>query len=421
MKVLLFTNYFPPEIGSGPHLPYELGETLVQRGHEVTVVTGFPRYNVPTMPAQYQRKLFYREELGGMQVRRVRAPIPYGGARVSRGLFHLLMPLVLALRCFPLARPDIIYSITPPLASGLAAKAVAKRFRVPCVVNVQDLFPQNAVDLGLLRNRALIRSLEALERLVYRAADAITVISDANGDHVVAKGARRQNVHTILNWVDTDLIQPRARMNGFRRSNAIGEEFVVLFAGTMGWSQGIEVVVEAARRLTAERDLLFLLVGDGVQRRDAQKQAAGLRNIRFLPMQPKERYPDVLAASDACLVTLRPEVVTPTPSKLATIMAAGRPVLASAPPGEATRWVDRAGCGFVTRAGDAESLANAVLELKRRPESARQMGRNGRRFAETQLSRDASTRRLEELFAAIVGSPMQGVCESETTERVPEG
>lgn len=163
MKVLLISCYFPPEIGSGPHLPYELGESLVHKGHEVTVVTGFPRYNVPVLPECYRDKTLVREKTGGMTVLRMRAPIPYGKGTIDRGLFHLLSPLLLAVRSLPLERPDVVYSFTPPLPMGIVARAVASRFRVPCLVNVQDLFPQNAIDLGLLRNTTIIRLFQAMD------------------------------------------------------------------------------------------------------------------------------------------------------------------------------------------------------------------------------------------------------------------
>ena len=217
MRILLLVNYFPPEIGSGPHLPFELGETLVQRGHQVTVVTGFPRYNVPVLPERYRGRVFYREEMGGVTVLRTASAYP-------------LRQIEDRTRSVPYAKPARAHAPGPTdcetrrrLYDYTSAdkrhrgRTVARRHRVPCVVNVQDLFPQNAVDLGLLHNRMFIRAFQAMERFVYRIADRITVMSDGNGDYVVAKGARREKVQTIANWVDTDLIRPSERLNDFRR------------------------------------------------------------------------------------------------------------------------------------------------------------------------------------------------------------
>jgi glycosyltransferase involved in cell wall biosynthesis len=401
--VLILAYYFPPEVGSGPHLPFELGESLVELGHEVTVVTSFPRYHVPEMPPRYRRRFWCREAMAGMTVLRVNAPNIHGKTPILRGIAQQLVPWMLALRALPCERPEIVFVVTPPLAMAHAARLVARRFGIPLVVNVQDLFPQNAVDLGLLRNRAAIRFFEALERGVYRTATAVTVMSDGNRDYVIGKGGNPETVFTVPNWVDTDLIRPGERMNEFRAANDLGSAFVVLFAGTMGWSQGLGTVVEAARQLAAEPDLLFLMVGDGVELEGLKRQAAGLPNVRFLPMQPKEVYPQVLAAADACLVTLRPEVATPVvPSKISTIMAAGRPILASLPlRGDAPRLITDAQGGLVAPAGDAVALASAVLRLMQRKELAKQMGRNGRSYCEKHLCRTVSVKRYVEIFQML--------------------
>ena len=401
LKVLMLVNYFPPEIGSGPHLPFELGESLVQRGCQVTVMTGFPQYNLPVIPQKYRGKLFYREAMGGMTILRARSA-PYGKGRLSRGLFHFLAPSTLALRALFQKPPDVVYTCTPPLLMGIVARCVASRFGVPFVVHVQDLFPQNVIDLGMLRNRTMVRFFEAMERQVYRTADAVIVLSEGYLDHVVARGALPERVRAISNWVDTDLIKPEERLNAFRRTHKIGKEFVVLFAGTMGWNQGLEVVIDAARRLASEPDLLFHLVGSGVEREKLEHKGIGLQNLRFLPMQSKDMYPQVLSASDACLVTLRPEVVTPSlPSKIPTIMAAGRPILASLPPGDASRLIEESGGGLVVPVGDADALASAIMQLKGQPYLADRMGLRGREFAVRRFARTECVGEIEELLRSL--------------------
>ena len=404
MRILLLHNYFHPEVGSAPHLMHELGETLVEFGHQVTVVTGFPRYNLAAMPDRYRRKLLYKEVIDGMTVLRINGPNYYGTGKMSRGLVQLLTPPVLLLRALPVKRPDVIHTLTPSIFMGTAARIAAARFRVPYVVSVQDLFPQCVVDAGVLHNRRLIRFFERVERSIYRHADAITVMSDGNRAHVLAKGASPDRTFTVPNWVDVDLIRPAERMNEFRRANGLGDEFIVLFAGTMGFVQSLDTVVEAARHLAEEPKVLFLMVGDGAERERLQKQAAGLSNVRFLPMQPQKKYPQVIAASDAALVTLRPEVATPTvPSKIASIMSAGRPILASIPAGgDAPRIIAEAKSGIVVPPAQPRALADAVMTLERDRRTAEQMGRNGRTYAETHLSRTACVAKVEAIMKRVV-------------------
>jgi colanic acid biosynthesis glycosyl transferase WcaI len=404
MRILILSYYFPPELGSGPNLPFEMAETLVQHKHQVSVVTGFPRYHMNEMPEKYRGKFFYHEEMAGIQVYRVNAPNVYSSSRILRGLAQQIVPWLLAMRALFLPRHDVVVTSTPPLVMGAVCNFVARRFKAKSVVNVQDIFPQCAVDLGMIKNRAVIRFFEMMERRIYRKADAITVMSDGNRDLLVGRGADANKTQSIFNWVDTDLIQPGERMNAFRMKHGLADKFVVTFAGTMGWSQGLNVVVDAARLLERESNILFLMVGDGVEREQLKKRAADLKNVRFLPMQSREEYPHVLAASNACLVVLRPEVVTPTvPSKISTIMAAGRPILASIPlDGDAPKIIEEAQCGITSPADDDGALANAVLELYRNPELAKSMEGNGRRFAMQRLARNACVEQYERLFEKLM-------------------
>ncbi len=404
MHILFLTNYFPPEIGSGPHLPFELGETLVRRGHEVTIVTGFPRYNMTSMPGEFRWRLWKREQVSGMNVHRINAPNFYSGSRFSRKLVQLLAPPVLGARSLLTKKPDVVYTTTPPILMGHAAIHAARRHGVPSIVNVQDLFPQNMIDLGIIRNRRLISLFRSWERTVYQDATAITVMSDGNREFVVNRGASAKKVHTVFNWVDTEAIQPLERLNAFRQRNDLpADKFVVGFAGTMGASQDLSVVIAAAKRLQSEKDVVFLLVGDGTERAGLEKKSKDLDNVRFLPMQSKETYPLVLASFDACVATLLPTVKTPTvPSKIPTIMAAGRPVLAALPTGDASRLIEDANAGIVVPASDDKAFADAILRLKSDSNFAKECGEAGRRHVENHLSREVCIDRLESVFELTI-------------------
>jgi colanic acid biosynthesis glycosyl transferase WcaI len=245
------------------------------------------------------------------------------------------------------------------------------------------------------------------------------------------KGKREgEKVKVIPNWVDTDFIRPGERMNGFREEQGLGDAFVVSFAGVLGYSQDLDVVLEAARILNGGRwkmedgswkaeggdwqsairrnpnsEILFLIVGDGVEkaRLEAKAQQMGLDNVRFLPMQPREKYPAVLHASDVCLATLHAEVKTPVvPSKILSIMAAGRPVVAAMNlDGDGPRLIAEARCGLCVPPEDPQALAQAVLKLYHDPSLRQELGRNGRRYAEEHLSLEACVGRYEELLQRI--------------------
>ena len=399
MKILLVTINFPPEIGGASHLIYELAASLQARGHEATVLTGYPSYNVTDLAPQYRRGMRLDEQLDGIAVRRVRIPQLPRANKFARGLQHFLFGLWLGALVAVGPRADVILVFSPPLPLPWLTAMAGRIRRMPVVANIQDLFPLEAVELGMLTNGVLIRLFEAMERQVHRLVTAVTVHSPGNRLHVIERGGREERVHVVYNWVDAERIRPGARDNGFARQHGLEGRFVVSYAGTMGWAQDMGAVVDAAYRLRDEKEILFLLVGDGVQkeREFARSRDLGLENIVWLPMQPWAVYPDVLAASDASLINLHPELHTPVvPSKLLSIMAAARPVIASLPSeSDARRILAEAGAGLCVPAGDAQALAAAIRQLHAQPSLAQEMGRRGRTYVEAHFSRQACIDQLE--------------------------
>jgi colanic acid biosynthesis glycosyl transferase WcaI len=411
MKILLLTAYFPPDTGSAAHLFYELGRAFVERGHGVTVLTGMPGYHALGPLEKYKGKKRIKEDMEGMEVVRVAMPQLPRHLMVGRALWQFggAWALFLAGLGLPKADAAIVYS--PPLPLGLTAWGLKKLQGLPFILNVQDLFPQSIIDLRLLRNRWLIRFFEEMERFVYRRANIITVHSEGNREHVMRKldKGQAEKVKVIPNWVDVHFIQPGPRMNWFREAHGLGDAFVVSFAGVLGYSQDLDVVLDAARILEDggwSSEILFLIVGDGVERPrlEAKARQMGLNNVRFLPMQPREKYPAVLHASDIGLATLHAEVRTPVvPSKILSIMAAGRPVVAAMNlDGDGPRLIAEARCGLCVPPEDPRALAEAILQLYHDASLREELGRNGRRYVEKYLSLEACVERYEQLLRQVI-------------------
>ncbi|MGH9813726.1 MAG: glycosyltransferase family 4 protein, partial [Candidatus Acidiferrales bacterium] len=247
MRILLLTDAFPPEVRSSSHLMYELAEDLQRRGHGVGVVTCVPRYNLA--PQDRERSWSAREVVNGVEVVRVAAPAIHHVSHWRRGLGQLLLPVAFYRAARRLERPDVILVYSPPLTLGVAAHWLARRWGSAFVLNVQDLFPQNAIDLGALRNPLLISFFRRLERYVYRRAAAVSVHSPGNAAWLRAQGVDASKLHTIPNWVDLESFADRAGDNLFRRQLGLDDRFVVLFAGVMGYAQDMEMIVEAAAQL----------------------------------------------------------------------------------------------------------------------------------------------------------------------------
>jgi colanic acid biosynthesis glycosyl transferase WcaI len=399
MKILLISPYFPPEIGSAAHLYFDLAQAWRRRGHEVSVLTGMPRYHVVENKGEYQNKLLKKEEYQGLKViRAFNLDIPWN-IPVLRGVDQFVSAFCYGLAGLGLPPFDVALVYSPPLPLALAALALCRLRGRPLAVNIQDLFPQSAIDLGVLKNPHLIALFRRLESFLFRQADWLVVHSEGNRGYILERGGQPGKVSVVPHWIDTQTLKPSSKLNGYRASLGLEKHFVVSFAGVMGYAQDLETVLTSAELLRDQEHIAFLLVGDGVNKPELVQwaQQKGLHNVHFLPMQPKEKYPEVLAASDVCLVTLRQEMKTPVvPSKIMSIMAAGRPILASLPlESDAPQLIREARCGLCLPPGDTQAMAQAIARLGADQTLRQNMGAEGRRFAVKHFSLERCAAYLE--------------------------
>jgi colanic acid biosynthesis glycosyl transferase WcaI len=272
------------------------------------------------------------------------------------------------------------------------------------IFNIQDVFPDAAVETGAITNRRIIAAARWLERVSYARAAAVTVLSDDLRDNVAAKMRRPERVHVIPNFVDTVAIRPADRLTPLRSELGIGDGPVVLYAGNVGYSQSLDMVLQAARRFP---DVTFLVNGDGSARASLQQQAEALANVRFGGYQPAERVPEVLATGDIHLVPLRKGLGrVSVPSKTYSILAAGRPVLAAIDPGtEVPRMLEASGGGVAVPPDDLEAFCGALGQLLADPGAALTMGRAGREWVEHAASPRAVASAYERLVRDLTRRP----------------
>ncbi len=403
MNILILTEAFPPEIRSASHLLYELAESLVAKGFKVTVITRFPKDYINKIDKKYTGKLFYRENMGEIKVIRLNSFSFFRHIPLVRGLSQFILSWLLVIGGLVSGRQEIIFTYSPPLPLGISAYLLGKIKKAPFIFNAQDIFPQSVIDLGLLRSKILIKISELMERFIYKRASYITVHSAGNRENIISKNINPEKVMAIHNWVDIDLIKPvKNQSNNFREKNNLKDKFVVSFAGTMGFAQGLEIVVNCAELLKSYKNILFLLVGEGIKKDGLINKAEDmqLNNIKFLPTQSKKIYPFILYTSDICLVTLDKKVLTPAvPAKLLNIMASGRPVVASMNlKGDAPKIIKSAECGYCVDADDVKGFSEAILKLYNNPTLREDMGKNGRSYAVKYFSRQVCVRKYEKLF-----------------------
>jgi len=404
MKLVVLCPHFAPDVAPTGEVITRIVEGLVDRGHHVHVVTSFPWYREHRIEPGYEGKLVDHEDTDWGRITRVH-PFPTSDKNnlVGRALAYLGFSVLSGIVALRGGRVDGVLAMSPPLTLGLTGWLVARFRRARYVFNIQDVYPDVAVELGVLGSKRLIRLAAWLERFCYDRADAVTVLSDDLRDNVAGKTTRPAKVRVIPNFVDTEWIQPAPRENEYRHELGIDEKFVVMYAGNVGYSQSLDLVVESAAALSSDPDIAFVINGGGAARPALEQQAAGLTNVHFVDMQPKERLPEVLAAADVHLVPLKRGLArSSVPSKTYSILAAGRPLIASVDPGtEVARLVADTGAGVAVPPEDGEALTKAVAALAASPEEAVRMGDAGRQFVEGWASPAAVAEAYERLFEEL--------------------
>ncbi len=403
MHILLITDSYPPEIRSAAHLMLELAEELRDRGHKVAVATTWPRYNLDEEMSSKEFPEICEEN--GIRVLRIKTLPHHGVAYWFRGLAELLMPLQFwrKLRQHQMTQVDAVVVYAPPLPLALLGVKLKKQ-GVRFILNVQDIFPKNAIDLGILVNPVLIRFFQWMERSVYCNADVVTLHSEGNHALVSRNLPEELPKFQILhNWVDIDHhINGKNRVD-FREKYGIGEKRVALFAGVLGPAQYLELLLRVAEELQDENELIFLIVGDGTEKKKLMKFARQrkLRNVMFQPFVSREHYPDLLGASDIGIVCLSPLNKTPVvPGKLQGYMAAGLPVVTFLNrESDGHQIVKHAEAGLSAPSDDQKACTSALRDLLKQKDLT-SLGLRGQAYARQHFSKASCVSQLESLLVS---------------------
>ncbi|HLP91889.1 MAG TPA: glycosyltransferase family 4 protein [Nostocaceae cyanobacterium] len=410
MKILIYSyNYYPEPIGIAP-LMTELAEGMVARGHEVRVITGMPNYPQREIYAEYKGKWFLTEERNGVVIQRSYLRIKSKPNLIDRLLLELSFVFSSLPQAFKGKQPDLIILTIPPLLITLPAFFLGWIYNCPVVLNVQDILPDAAIRVGLLKNKWMIRTLAALEKFAYRMSHTISVIADGFCDNLVSKGVPITKIKCIPNWVDVNCIRPIPKQeNHWICEHQLKGKFVVLYSGNIALTQGLETVIEAASRLRHIPEITFVIAGEPTALARLQEYclACGADNVLLLPLQPREKLPQMLAAANVGLVVQKQNVIDfNMPSKIPLLLASGSPIIGSVPAnGTAAKAIRESGGGLVVEAEAPAALANAILEIYQNPDLAVKLGKRGRKFAIERYSSEQALEKYEELFLDVVQNP----------------
>ena len=412
MRILMLVPHYEPDLGPSAPMFTMLATELVKLGHQVSVIAAVPHYPSGVVSPSFRGLRIRRSTESGVTV--IRVPVP----SVKR---CRLAPRMMQFACYQLGAAlagtgrsfDVALVANPALWVWLPFSWLVARRGTPAVFSVFDLFPDVGVALGIFRNKWVTGAVARLERYCAHRSAVVGILSDSFRPGLRKLGVSDDKMALVNIWVDTEFIHPMSRQNRFAREHNLSGSFVVLYAGNLGLSQGVEDVLGAAELLATEKDVRFVFVGDGTGREAFAEQARRrhLSNVLFLPFQSRDRLPEVLASASVSLVVLRKTIATDClPSKMFSIMASSRPIVAAVDEGSsAWNLVQRSNAGLCVPAQSPSELASAILTLRNDPDLRHALGRNGRHWAETHHSARAAALHYERLASAAV---TQGLHES---------
>lgn len=390
--IIVLCPHFAPDTAPTGDVITRIVQEFVANGQSVHVVTSLPWYRTHAIETGWTGRLVGREKTVWGSIIRVH---PFPGKSKSNllrraigfGAFSAIAGVCTVFAGGIHHRPAAVISMSPPLTLGLTGWLASRIRRCPSVFNIQDVFPDAAIETGAITNARIIAVSRWLERASYHRSDAVVVLSEDLRANVLAKMAHKyqHKVHVIPNFVDSDRIRPHDRMTPYRDELRIGTEQVVMYAGNVGYSQSLFMMLHAARELP---EVMFVINGDGAAREELQRDAAGLSNMRFSGYQPADRVAEVLATADIHVVPLRTGLgAVSVPSKTYSILAAGRPVVAAIDAGtEVTRILAESGAGVSVAPDDPDAFTDALRAMVNSGSVATEAGARGRLWVESHVS-----------------------------------
>ncbi|MFC4182594.1 glycosyltransferase family 4 protein [Saccharococcus thermophilus] len=391
MRIIYLCQHFPPETGAPQIRVYEVSKELIKRGHQVEVLTAFPHHPKGVIPEEYRGMFYLFEEWDGIPVHRTWIYPSPKGSFWKRLASYFSFTFSSFYSLFKSKPTDVIICNSPPLFLGITGYLGAKLKRAKFVFNVADIWPESAVELGILKNKAFIRMARWLELFLYKKSWKIAAATEGIRDYMIEQGKAPQDVFLLPNGVNTDVFKPLPKNQELLRELGLEDKVVFTYAGTMGYAQGLDSVLQAAALIKDEYpNVHFLFVGDGQEREKLiqLKEELRLDNVTFYGSVPVSKMPDIFSISDYSIVSLRNIDLFKgaRPSKIFPAIATGTPVLYCGA-GESAKILETYHCGRIAPPEQPEGIAAVIRELMQiSEEEYRTMSENGRKLAVEEYS-----------------------------------
>lgn len=405
MKAIFPCSYYLPETAASLYITDNIVHACADKGIEVDLYTPSPTRNVP------DGSVWEREERqmdGKLRIHRFHL---YGEGKnpMLRALRYFLGEFILLHYCM-WKKYDVAFVDSTPPIQGLKMPLIKWLKRKPTIYNVQDIFPDSLVGTGLTHEGSLIWKIgRMVEKITYRYADKIIVISEDFKKNIMAKGVPEDKIVVVYNWVDQNKVVdvPREENKLFDVYGLDRSKFYITYNGNIGLTQNMDMLLEVAKELQkVYEDIHFVLVGNGAYLDEVKRKVADqqLENVHLLPFQPYEDISHVFSLGDASLVISKPGVgANSVPSKTWSIMSASRPVLANFDENELKTIIENNHCGIFTKAGDKDAFKESILTLYNHRELCKEYGHNGRKFVLDNLTREVGTQKYVDVIKEVCG------------------
>jgi colanic acid biosynthesis glycosyl transferase WcaI len=409
MKILYVSQYYSPEVGAAAARVSELANAWTRAGHEVTVLTAFPQHPVG-VKARADRRVFFRREKDG-EVELLRCYIwATANAGITKRMIMFLSFAVSAavLGIRNVSKPDVVVATSPQLLTGLTGWYLARKFKVPFVFEVRDLWPESIMAVDAMKENFLISLLKKVSAFLYSRSSRIVTVGEGYKRRILdLYHVRAKKISVIPNGVETGLWKPGARNNALRRSLGWGDDFVVLYLGTIGMAHALHRLVQAAGLLRERRDIRIVIVGEGADKKQVRQEIEhrGLTNIQVLDSVPKKKVSEYYAACDLGVVHLRdtPLFREVLPSKIFEYLAMSRPII-SAVGGDANRLAQVSGGGIGIEPEDPRKMAQVIQKLSHEKARLRSMGKKGRRYVLRHYDRMVLAEKYAKVLKQVIDS-----------------
>ena len=395
MKILLITAVFYPEVSSSAQIYYDLAMGFVKKGHSVDILTSYPRtYNCSYSDTQQEIPIY--EEHEGLRIHRVKH-FSKRDSKILRGLEHFYLPLYYfkqytRIQKISKSKFDVCIIYIAPLPLYYLGRAIKYYDGTLTIFNIEEFHPQELTDVGFVRNPVVITILKYIEHRLYQNADYLTVHSPGGVQYLVERGAIMERITVTFNSLDLRIVDDPLIIGNFKEKHNISNKFLVSYGGVFSPFQGLDDILDVAKLLLYESEIIFYIAGDGMMRDHLKTriEREQISNVCLCPYLPRIEYLNLVKSSDITLVSLDRRMKSPVlPGKLATLMGMKKLIIANVDPdSETAQIINISQCGSVVTPGHTEEFAGTILKYKLNSTLAYQHGLLGRKYMEKNMSSD---------------------------------